>query len=74
VDAAIRARTAAIPNAAHDDQVDVTAYAAKVLSERVHAPRREKPPAPIPGTVNVQAILRRRKEKLREQQGRGGTW
>lgn len=59
------------PYGAHDDMVDVTSYAATVLSERVHTPRKEGPAAPIPGTVNVQAILDRRKQKLREANSRG---
>lgn len=61
------------PNAANDDMVDVTSYAAKHLADRVRPVQREKAPAPEPGKVNTDAIIAARKRKLKVQ-SRGGMW
>jgi predicted phage terminase large subunit-like protein len=53
------------PNGANDDQVDVLAYAAKHLADRVRPAAREKPAEQAPGTVNVSAIVANRKAKLK---------
>lgn len=62
------------PNAAHDDMVDVTAYAARVLAERVHAPRKPAPEPPKPGTVSVDAILKNKRDKAKQAALRAREW
>lgn len=53
------------PYGTHDDMVDITSYAAAHLADRVRPSKKERPADPPPGTVNLDAIVKNRKEKLR---------
>lgn len=53
------------PNAANDDMVDVTSYAAQHLADRVRPTSKEKPPPPPANTVNVDAIIKAKKRAQR---------
>lgn len=61
------------PNAAHDDMVDVTAYAARHLADYVRPAKRAKAPEPLAGTISVDAIVAARKKKRRVN-ARGNSW
>lgn len=53
------------PYGAHDDMVDVTAYAAKHLAEQVRPAKKAAPPPPEPGKISVDAIVANRKRQLK---------
>jgi predicted phage terminase large subunit-like protein len=55
----------AFPNGTHDDQVDVSAYAALVLSERLHAPRPGRRPEPTSVEERIWAQIERKRKAAR---------
>lgn len=64
------------PNAAHDDMVDVTSYAAQHLAERVRPDAKPRPSEDRdPNRISVDAIVRARKAaKKRELSRRRSSW